>query len=600
MKDHSPAIVYQEQIQRHTAILNSFLRKRNLFGWLRLIVFVATIIISYKIFVDSGWFGLVPALSGIGTFLYLIFTDATNNEKITNAKTIIQINKEELKILNNDYLHRDDGSNFSPSLHDYANDLDLFGKASIFQWANRCSSEQGKNLLAGNLLNRLAVLRMEERQEAIKAIAPMIQWRQQFQSFSQQTIITTTTEEKTNKWLSEEEKYFISAAWKIFIWIYTVIAVASAMATIFGVLSMSVFVSLFLLYLTISSILSRNTIKPYLQLSRIVEEITTLERLINWVENKNFNTTLLKQIQENITSGNGKASAQVRELKSILDRFDLRISMIGPVFLNSFLLWDVQQMMALNEWRRKNKQLVPKLFETIAQVEVLNSLSSIHFNHPDWCLPKFVNEHFVFASEDLGHPLIPASERINNDFDINNKLISLVTGSNMAGKSTFLRSIGVNIVLAQMGAPVCAKSFTLSPVRLMTSMRISDNLAENTSTFYAELKKLKTIIEAVNRHENVFILLDEILRGTNSHDRHTGSAAFITQMIKHNAFAVIATHDLQLAELKKQYPEAIENHHFDVQVKGEELFFDYKLKHGVCHSLNASLLMKKIGIELPE
>jgi DNA mismatch repair ATPase MutS len=229
----------------------------------------------------------------------------------------------------------------------------------------------------------------------------------------------------------------------------------------------------------------------------------------------------------------------------------------------------------------------------------LNTLATIHFNHPDWCLPKLAPNHFVFESKALGHPLIPGAERINNDFLVaENTLISLVTGSNMAGKSTFLRSIGINMVLAQMGSPVCAKNFTISPVRLMTSMRISDNLAENTSTFYAELKKLKTIIEAVNNREKVFVLLDEILRGTNSHDRHTGSAAFITQLIRHHAFAVIATHDLELADLKKAFPQSLENYHFDVQVKGEELYFDYKLKEGVCHSLNASLLMKKIGIEL--
>jgi len=258
-------------------------------------------------------------------------------------------------------------------------------------------------------------------------------------------------------------------------------------------------------------------------------------------------------------------------------------------------------MMALNEWRRKNKEIVPKLFEVSAEVEVLNSLATIHFNYPDWCLPNFSEQHFVFESNELGHPLIPEKERVTNSFEIrNNQLISLVTGSNMAGKSTFLRSVGVNIILAQMGAPVCAKSFNVSPIRLMTSMRISDNLAENTSTFYAELKKLKTIIEAVNNHEKVFVLLDEILRGTNSHDRHKGSAAFITQLIKQHAFAVIATHDLELADLKQQFPSAIENYHFDVQVKGEELFFDYKLKNGICQSLNASLLMKKIGIELPE
>ena len=168
----------------------------------------------------------------------------------------------------------------------------------------------------------------------------------------------------------------------------------------------------------------------------------------------------------------------------------------------------------------------------------------------------------------------------------------------MAGKSTFLRATGVNIVLAMMGAPVCAKSIVLSPMRVISSMRVNDNLEESTSTFYAELKKLKLIIEAVNRNEKVFLLLDEILRGTNSLDRHTGSTALIRQLIRHNAVGMLATHDLQLAELANEYPDNIHNYHFDVQVSGEELFFDYKLKEGVCKSLNASILMKKIGIEV--
>ncbi|MBP9099028.1 MAG: DNA mismatch repair protein MutS, partial [Ferruginibacter sp.] len=190
-------------------------------------------------------------------------------------------------------------------------------------------------------------------------------------------------------------------------------------------------------------------------------------------------------------------------------------------------------------------------------------------------------------------------KRVNNYIDIENKgKIMLVTGSNMAGKSTYLRSIGVNTVLAMAGAPVCASSFTISPVQLISSMRIADNLEESTSTFYAELKKLKAIIDKVNAGEKVFILLDEILRGTNSLDRHTGSEALIKQLIRHEAAAIIATHDLGLAEINKTYPDNILNYHFDVQVNYEELYFDYKLKPGVCTSLNASILMKKIGIEL--
>ncbi|HTM92533.1 MAG TPA: hypothetical protein VL095_08950, partial [Flavisolibacter sp.] len=393
--------------------------------------------------------------------------------------------------------------------------------------------------------------------------------------------------------------HFKSPSWKVFVWLYTIVTLSSAAAAIAGFIPSGTFLFLFTLYFIISIILSRNTIKPYILLSKIVREISTVEKLVNWIENKKLSSSLLVQMQQNLQAENGNASAQIKKLKSILDKFDLRLNIIGPLFMNSFLLWDVRQMMALNEWRRKNKPIAPRLFETIAEMEVLNSLAAVHFNYPHWSFPKFVDTYFSFESRELGHPLIPEKERINSDFKVEeNTLISLVTGSNMAGKSTFLRSIGVNIILAQMGSPVCAESFILSPVRLMTSMRISDNLAENTSTFYAELKKLKTIIEAVNRHENIFVLLDEMLGGTNSHDRHTGSAAFITQLIRQGRFAVIATHDLELADLKKQNPHALENYHFDVQVKGEELFFDYKLKEGVCHSLNASLLMKKIGIEL--
>ena len=599
MTNHLPKKVYQEHIDKHNYDLKLLLQKRNLFGWLRLIVFVATIIVSYKVFVDLAWLGLLPLAVGMTCFIYLLLTDVDNNEKIVNTKTLIRISEEELKILDNDYLTRYDGSEFTPALHDYANDLDLFGKSSLFQWANRCASEQGKNLFANNLAHPLPIVQIEERQAAIKELASMVEWRQQLQSFSEQRVITKTTEQKTNQWLSAEPKHFASPTWNLFVWIYTIITLSTLLATIFGFLSSGIFIFLFALYFIVSLFLSRNTIKPYLHLSRIVDEISALEKLINWIESKEFNCELLNRIKNEIKADGEKASVRIKNLKSILDRFDLRLNMVGPLFLNSFLLWDVRQMLALNDWRKKNKTVVPKLFHAIAETEVLNSIATIHFNYPNWCLPKLTDNHFVFESEELGHPLIPKKERVDNDFLVGkNTLISLVTGSNMAGKSTFLRSIGINIVLAQLGAPVCAKLFTLSPVRLMTSMRVSDNLAENTSTFYAELKKLKTIIEAVNNSEKVFVLLDEILRGTNSHDRHTGSAAFITQLIRHHAFAVIATHDLELADLKEQFPQSLENYHFDVQVKGEELFFDYKLKEGVCHSLNASLLMKKIGIEL--
>jgi DNA mismatch repair ATPase MutS len=257
--------------------------------------------------------------------------------------------------------------------------------------------------------------------------------------------------------------------------------------------------------------------------------------------------------------------------------------------------------MALEKWKRNNANHVEKWFSTLAQMELLSSLGTLYNNHPHWSFPVITTSPSVLKAEGMGHPLIPAERMKTNTIIITQgQQLCLITGSNMAGKSTFLRSTGVNIVLAMMGAPVNAQQFTLSPMQVLSSMRVTDNLEESTSTFYAELKKLKEVINAVNNHQKVFLLLDEILRGTNSADRHTGSKALIKQLVQQNATGMLATHDIALAKLADAYPTHIRNYHFDVRVNGDELYFDYQLKEGVCTSMNASILMKKIGIELGE
>ncbi|RYZ29408.1 MAG: hypothetical protein EOO10_06390, partial [Chitinophagaceae bacterium] len=483
----------------------------------------------------------------------------------------------------------------------YANDLDIFGKASIYQWLSRCFTEQGRQLLADNLLHPLSTSLVSARQQAIKELAAKIDWRQQWQAHAMQTTITAKTEKKIQVWLAEEKEHFTASYWTWLIPVYSTFTLGTAIATIFDYIPGTVFSTLFFLYLITSLLLSRNAIKPYINLDGIVKETATLQSLIDWLEKLEVNNSHIQNLQTEIKGTNASAGNELKELKKILDRFDLRTSIIGLIFFNSFLWWDVRQMIALNKWRKRNGSRVKKWFEAVAETEVVHSLSTLHFNHPGWTFPQFSSDHFTFEGTQIGHPLLRESQRVNNDFSLHGLAkIGLITGSNMAGKSTFLRSLGVNIVLAQTGAPVCAASFLLSPVQLVSSMRIADNLAENTSTFYAELKKLRTIIEMVKSHLPVFILLDEILRGTNSFDRHKGSAALMKQLIKEDAVAVIATHDVELAELQKAFPQSIENYHFDVEVEGEELYFDYKLKEGVCKSLNASILMKKIGIDLPE
>lgn len=595
----TPQAIYQQLIEKHQVALQALLKKKSLLGWIRLIFFIALLLTAYHVFSRYGAAGIWVIVIGLPCFLALVSLDTNYANKEQHLRSLIAINEEELRILQHHFDQRFDGSQLQPVLHDYSHDLDLFGHASVYQWMQRCHTEQGGLLLADGLLRPLPVALILERQHATQELSHEVEWRQHLQAIAMQTPVTQATERRAVAWAATPIQHFGQAWWKWFVIFYSVITLGTAVATIVGWIPLALFSALYLLFVITAVVLSRNTIRPYIQLSGVVKEITVLHRLVEWIEGKTVQSTLLQQLQQDVKANGEAAAPQIEAIKTILDRFDLRISIIGFLFLNPFLLWDVRQMIALNNWKKQNQSVLPKWFQAVAQMEVLHTLATLSFNHPDWSFPAFSDQPFLLNGKEIGHPLIPSSTRVSNDFHLQGKpKIGLITGSNMAGKSTFLRSLGVNVVLAQMGAAVCARQFTLSPMKLMSSMRIADNLAENTSTFYAELKKLKSIIEAVNRKEPLFILLDEILRGTNSMDRHKGSEALIHQLVRQEAVAIIATHDLELAKLEQVHAGVLENYHFDVQVAGEELYFDYRLKHGICNSLNASILMKKIGIDL--
>jgi DNA mismatch repair ATPase MutS len=330
-------------------------------------------------------------------------------------------------------------------------------------------------------------------------------------------------------------------------------------------------------------------------LSGIVKEVSVLRESINNLEGRENKAALNKALGSDLEG----ASKQIKDLDSLLGRFDYRLNPYIFIFLNAFLLWDLWQMHGLTHWKEQNRGKVAKWVHALATTEALSSLALLHFNHPEWCFPEISHQHFEFEATQLGHPLIPESKRVNNNFQTKGLgQLELVTGSNMAGKSTFLRTVGVNIVLAMAGSPVCAAKCRTSTAKVVSSMRIADNLEDSTSTFYAELKKLRSIIDMVKSKEHVFILLDEILRGTNSRDRLAGSKALVRQLIREKAVGIIATHDLELAQMEEEYPQNIHNYYFDVQFYGDQLGFDYTLRKGVCTTKNAELLMRQIGIEM--
>lgn len=598
-EQQSPLTIYEREKARYAAALERLKKRHSLYGWLRLGAILLTAAAAFYLFTFSLVAGWIAIVIGITLFLVLVSKDTDLTREIQATKHLLEINEEELRVLAGDYGHRYDGSAFNPGEHDYAGDLDIVGPASLYQYINRCHSEPGRRRLADNFLYGLPVAEVMERQEAVSELASLIEWRQKLEATTRQAPVTLRTEKRAELWLSAPDEHFTGRSWKYMIPVYTAVSLATAVATLLGLIPTAIFGGLFFIYFVYAGSLSKRALQAYNYLDGMVKEVETVRQAIRWIEEKEYRSPLLRRLQASVKSGNLPAHAEIKELKEILNRFDMRGNILVFIFLNSFLLWDARQMIALNRWRGRNRQQVGQWFFLVAELEVLHSLATLRFNQPGWCWPTFGAEHFTFVGEGVGHPLIPEGRRVVNSLAVcGTAKVSLITGSNMAGKSTFLRSLGVNVLLAQMGAPVCAQKLVLSPVRLMTSMRIADNLAENTSTFYAELKKLKTIIEAIRHREKVWVLLDEVLRGTNSMDRHTGLKALIRQIVNHHSVAVIATHDLEVAALADDLPGAIENYHFDVQVEGEELYFDYRLKEGVCTSLNASILMKKIGIEL--
>ncbi|MEP6710898.1 MAG: hypothetical protein ABJA37_00705 [Ferruginibacter sp.] len=594
-----PEQFYTQRVETLTAERKKLLNKKSIFGILRLGSIAALIAVFYFLWAVGPMYVSVAAVLLIILFIQLIYKDLANKAAIANLTHLIKINEDEIKAVNGAYFHFADGAALAPKDHFYANDMDIFGHASLYQFLNRSTSDMGVLQLAKWLLEPATPDDILDRQLAIKELKDKTIWRQQLQAYGKEKNITKNTLIRLQHWFAEADSFSSFKHWQWLRYSLPAIILGISAATYFDLLSMGIFYGSLLLFAVIAFQVNKYVAPVHEQLSKMVDELDTLSQSIEAIEKEHFTSTLLLELQLKFAAKNGAASEKLKQLKKILDRLDMRYNIVVSAPLNLFLLWNLQQVLDLEKWKKQYADEVNNWFNASGIFEALNSFATLHFNNPAWAFPTLHEKHFFIEAQALGHPLINEIKRVNNFITIEQSAeIMLVTGSNMAGKSTYLRSVGINVILAMAGAPVCASRFALSPVQLISSMRIADNLEESTSTFYAELKKLKTVIDKVNNGEKVFVLLDEILRGTNSLDRHTGSVALIKQLIKKHAAAIIATHDVALAEMQKEYPGNMINYHFDVQVNNEELYFDYKLQPGVCTSMNASILMKKIGIEL--
>jgi hypothetical protein len=595
-----PSEYYTARIGVLTQQLAVLEKRKNQVAWGRFFIVLLIALAAWQLFPISLLAGSIVIAALAAAFGRLVMLAADNRADIAQVTRLLDINRQELAIAAGQYTGLPDGHELLPAGHDYAQDLDIMGRASIYQYINRTACEQGHAILSQWLLHPAAANTLLQRQAAARELAPATEWRQELQALGIEESITINTEKRINSWLTAPDSYSGKAAWKILQWGYPIVTLGILLLYIAGFVPPQWFYGGLIVFIAFSFSISKDITPHYGTLDKIMKEIAVLSKSAACIEKMGFQNDYLRQLQDYFLTNKLTASTGIQKLKGILDRFDYRLNPLVFVPLNAFLLWDLQLIFQLEKWRRLYKPYAGQWFTALGEMEAINTIANLHFNQPQWAFAELDTErHGTLEAVALGHPLIADSKRVCSSFSTRGEAkLALITGSNMAGKSTFLRSIGVNVVLAMMGAPACAARLTLSPMRIVSTMRIADNLEESTSTFYAELKKLKYIIECVNRREKVFLLLDEILRGTNSLDRHTGSRALVKQLIQHEATGMLATHDLELAKLENEYPQNIHNYHFDVQVAGEELYFDYKLKEGVCTSLNASVLMRKIGIEM--
>lgn len=577
--------------------------KKQIFriSMLRLTLFIAGVAGIYFFFSQTPLLIVCICL----TFLPLFILVKIHNRFFIRKEwleTQAHIIQEELQALSGDYSSFEDGKEYVNPEHPYSFDLDIFGRRSLFQSINRTCTFFGKVRLAEWLQNHLhEKTSIEKRQEMIREISEHTLFREQFRVAGLVHHGQSSDAEKIQAW-SQSPAQYLHAGWvKAFIWGVPVINSLLLITSLAGWTSFSCLGLSFGIFLVLSfGIIKRAT---YIQetYGKQLKSLNGYARLIALAKAEDWKSAGMQELMERFNL-NGQSPIQaLQQLSKELDRLDLRNNQFLYVLLEGSIFFQLQEIVRIERWKVRYGQHISEWLETVGELDTLCSLGTFAYNHPQYTYPELTEKPFCFLATQMGHPLMPASQCVKNDATIPSRpFFLIITGANMAGKSTYLRTIGVNYLLACIGAPVCCERLKLYPNQLITSLRTSDSLSDNESYFFAELKRLKRIIDLLNQGQQLFIILDEILKGTNSMDKQKGSFDLIRQFMQLKANGIIATHDLLLGSLIKQFPEEIRNYCFEADIKENELTFSYKLREGVAQNMNACFLMKKMGIILQE
>lgn len=564
----------------------------NVISNLRLIAVVG-ILVSFYFSLKAAELFVIPALL-LMLFLYLVKRHAgLFEEKELNEHLIIS-NTTELKALAGNLSGLDPGTAFVDPAHPYSHDLDIFGEGSLYQYINRGNTIRGREKLASRLSHPLQSKgSITVYQDAIRDMTPRIDFRQHFQASGMNTGEQPGDMDQLLAWLKHPGVFPLRN--KLMVGLLYVIPTVTILALIGTFFIAEARIVLFPLILTqwiLFGLYAKRVSLFHDFISRKKAILQRYSRLLFYLANESFESAHLQKLSADAK----EAHEQVRRLASLVNALDARTNAMAIFFINSFLLYDLQCVYRLEKWKAENGSHLPLWLDAITEAELIISFATYSYNNAGFCFAEITNELAVEAT-DMAHPLIDAGERISNNYNIGPApSVHIITGANMAGKSTFLRTLGVNVVLALNGAPVCASTFRCAIVNLRSGMRTADSLKDHQSYFFAELNRLKSIMEELRSNKPLLILLDEILKGTNSNDKQAGSIALVKQLLPHPCLALIATHDLALGQLQDQYPGKITNYCFEATIEGDLLSFDYTLKSGVAQKMNASFLMEKMGI----
>ena len=592
-----PDEYYQKQIDHYTARLKQIKKRRNLITLAKLLTFGYMIFLIYLLINHSTQPLLLLGIGAILVFIFLTLWDSQIIYRQHLIEELLRINTLESDYLAGNFSALDQGERFNDPAHPYAHDLDLFGEDSLFQHLNRTVTFSGTQKLVSWLLSLSKDPEViHSRQQAAEELCAEPEWCQHFRAAG--ALHPTQALDAVILKSGPTESPFFSkhSTVRLILWIANTIVIVSWAVTSFTPLPFSISLVLSLLQLSALALYIKKINAYHQRLNLFLKTISNYLPLVRLIHDQSFRSPYLQKIRHSLFTPESNSLQALTQLHRIQNSLDQRGNIVIAFILNGLYLKDFHTLLRLDHWRKKYGPDIETWTDVLSEADALISMANYRFNHPAYCLPVICQDRLL-DTEEIGHPLLKSERNVTNDFSICSlHQIAIVTGANMAGKSTFLRTIGVNLILAQSGNVVCSRYFAFQPMTLFTSMRTTDSLSKDTSYFHAELLRLQQLVNIAQQEDKVFIILDEMLKGTNSVDKFNGSLAFLKRILSYPISGLVATHDLALGELADDFPEHFFNVCFEIVHSGSQITYDYKLHPGISSNMNASILLKQMGL----